>query len=191
MEKIVNGVEFDPGFAPYIYAFQGTLQYLYTDINKFKNLSQRQMKFKQYYKKILQLFENNVGFYIGCLMWASWIKKQDKQEILNNHCYGQEYNENDNSETEYIINFTELFPKDMKYYAGQNYSFNETDKKVLMMYKEFVEINKGFVELKYNVDIKLPQDLKQEKVDNFKQIIDDVINLKDLSKFRDYINLII
>ena len=28
-----QGLEFDPGFVPYILAFQGTVQYLYMDIN--------------------------------------------------------------------------------------------------------------------------------------------------------------
>ena len=34
------GLEFDPGFAPFILAFRGTVEYLYMDINRFKNLSQ-------------------------------------------------------------------------------------------------------------------------------------------------------
>ena len=34
----LKGLEFDPGFAPYILAFQGTVEYLYADINRFKNL---------------------------------------------------------------------------------------------------------------------------------------------------------
>ena len=50
------GLEFDPGFAPFILAFRGTVEYLYMDINRFKNLSQRKMKFKQYYKKFIALF---------------------------------------------------------------------------------------------------------------------------------------
>ena len=52
-----KGLEFDPGFAPYILAFRGTVEYLYMDINRFKNLSQRKMKFRQYYKKFLELFD--------------------------------------------------------------------------------------------------------------------------------------
>ena len=47
MKTEVKGLEFDPGFAPYILAFRGTVEYLYMDINRFKNLSQRKMKFRQ------------------------------------------------------------------------------------------------------------------------------------------------
>ena len=38
---MMQGLEFDPGFAPYILAFRGTTEYLYADINRFKNFSQR------------------------------------------------------------------------------------------------------------------------------------------------------
>ena len=37
----LKGLEFDPGFAPYILTFQGTVDYLYMDINRFKNFSQK------------------------------------------------------------------------------------------------------------------------------------------------------
>ena len=115
MTKELKGLEFDPGFAPYILAFQGATEYLYADINRFKNFSQKKMKFMQYYKKVLNIFENNLGFYTGCLMWASYIQTQPKQKILSNYCFGQEYNEELNvSDIDFLIQFTELFPKDMK-----------------------------------------------------------------------------
>lgn len=68
MTTTLKGLEFDPGFAPYILAFQGTVEYLYADINRFRNFSQKKLKFMQYHKKILEVFNNNLGFYVGCLM---------------------------------------------------------------------------------------------------------------------------
>ena len=145
---MAEGLEFDPGFAPYILAFQGTVNYLYTDINKFKNFSQKKMKFRQYYKKILEVFYNNLGFYVGCLMWAAYIKTQKEQEIINNHCFGGRYNEAENTiETDYMINFVRLFPKDMKYFLGQNFEFEPYVKQIIEQYKNFLVINKGFVTL--------------------------------------------
>ena len=38
---MTKGLEFDPGFAPYILAFTGSVEYFYLDINRFKNLSQK------------------------------------------------------------------------------------------------------------------------------------------------------
>lgn len=192
MSKKISGLEFDPGFGPFILAFRGTVEYLYVDINRFKNLSQKKMKFRQYYKKFLEMFYNNLGFYVGCLMWAAYIKSQPEQEILNNPCLGGEYNEEENtSDTDFMIKFLELFPKDMKYFLGMDYKFNEDDVKILKLYREFLVLNNGFVNSKTNKDIVLPENMKQENVEKFKDIIDEVIKNEDLSKLIDYKNLIL
>ena len=192
MTTLQKGLEFDPGFAPFILAFRGTVEYLYLDINKFKNLSQRKMKFRQYYKKFLDLFYNNLGFYIGCLMWAAYIKTQQEQEILNNHCLGGVYNEEENtSDVDFMIKFLELFPKDMKYFLGENYEINSQDMKVLEMYKEFLTINKGFVSSKTNSDILLPADMKTDNAESFKDKIEEIIKSEDLSRFVECRDLIL
>ncbi len=188
---MTQGLEFDPGFAPYILAFRGTVEYLYMDINRFKNLSQRKMKFRQYYKKFLELFNNNLGFYIGCLMWAAYLKTQSKQEILNNNCFNQEYDEEANvSDTDFMIRFLELFPKDMKYFLGEDYKIDKQELKILEMYKEFLIINKGFVKTKYNTGIQLPEGMRTEGAGTFKEKIDEVIKNEDLSKLLEYKELI-
>ena len=185
--KMAKGLEFDPGFAPLILVFEGTVDYLYKDINKFKNLSQKKIKFRQYYKKILEVFYNNLGFYIGCLFWAAYIKTQNEQNILNNHCFGQEYNEDANTyETDFMIRFAELFPKDMKYFLGEDFSFEPYVMKVLNLYREFLCINKGFVDTKINTDIQLPFSWNPKKPEKYKKIVDDIILSSDLSKFNEY-----
>ena len=189
---MTKGVEFDPGFASYIMAFQGTTEYLYLDINRFKNLSQRKMKFRQYYKKILDMFYNNLGFYVGCLMWASYIKTLKEQKILNNHNLGQKYSEEENvAETDFMIQFTELFPKDMKYFLGENFEFPNEAKNILDMYREFLVINEGFVKSEKNTDIKLPKKLKPKEPETFNDKINEAIKIGDLSKLFEYRNLII
>lgn len=191
MKTEVKGLEFDPGFAQYIMAFRGTVEYLYMDINRFKNLSQRKMKFRQYYKKFLELFNNNLGFYVGCLMWAAYIKTQPEQDILNNNCLDGEYNEEENvSDVDFMIKFLELLPKDMKYFLGMNYEINPEDLKILEMYKEFLTINKGFVNSKKNTDILLPSGMKTDGAENFKDKIDEVLKIEDLSKLLEYKDLI-
>ena len=189
---MAEGLEFDPGFAPYILAFQGTVNYLYLDINKFRNLSQKKMKFRQYYKKILEVFNNNLGFYVGCLMWAAYIQTQPEQEILNNHCLGGRYNEEENTiETDYMINFVELFPKDMKYFLGLEFKFDKDVTDILYAYKEFLTINKGFVNTVLNSDILLPENVKTEDAESFKEKIDEAIAERDLSKLLQYKDLIL
>lgn len=192
MERIMNnGLEFDPGFAPYVMAFQGTVEYLYADINRFKNFSQRKLKFRQYYKKILEVFNNNAGFYIGCLMWAAYIKTQPEQALLNNHCLGKEFIQSENTtETDFMLKFTELFPKDMKYFLNEHYDFDSSVINLLNIYKEFLNINKGFVDAKNNVDIKLPEQINPSNAESYKEKIDKVINSKNLSNFLEYIDTI-
>ena len=187
----MSGLEFDPGFAPYIMAFQGTVEYLYTDINKFRNLSQKKIKFRQYYKKILEILNNNLGFYIGCLMWAAYIKTQEKQEIINNNALGTEFNETkDTSEIDFTIRFIELFPKDMKYFLSQDFAFEPWIIKLLEIYKEFLIINEGFVNSQFNTDIKIPVSVKIENAENYKADIEKVIQAGDLSKLLDYKSII-
>lgn len=188
----LKGLEFDPGFGPYILAFRGTLEYLYADMNRFKNFSQKKMKFMQYHKKFIEMFENNLGFYVGCLMWAAYIKTQPKQKILSNHCLGQEYNEDANiSDTQFMLQFTELFPKDMKYFLGKNYSFDTKIVELLKVYEEFLVLNKGFVESEYNTDIELPKSVKVEGVEDYKNQIEEVLKTEDLSKLLEYLPIII
>ena len=188
----LKGLEFDPGFGPYILAFRGTLEYLYADMNRFKNFSQKKMKFMQYHKKFIEMFENNLGFYVGCLMWAAYIKTQPKQKILSNHCLGQEYNEEANiSDTQFMLQFTELFPKDMKYFLGKNYSFDTKIVELLKVYEEFLVLNKGFVESEYNADIKLPKSVKVQGAEDYKNQIEEVLKTEDLSKLLEYLPIII
>ena len=39
-------VEFDPGYAKHITSFINNIEYIYSEINKFKNLGQKKFKFK-------------------------------------------------------------------------------------------------------------------------------------------------
>ena len=191
MTSTINGIAFDPGFAPYILAFNGTVDYLYMDMNRFKNFSQKKMKFMQYHKKIVDMLNNNLGFYVGCLLWAAYIKTQPKQEILGNHCFGKEYDEESNiSDTQYMLQFVELFPKDMKYFLGKEFSFDSSVIELLKVYEEFLILNKGFTESKYNTDILLPSAVKTNDAEGYKEIIEKILETKDLSKLLEYQSMV-
>ena len=192
MTKTLEGLEFDPGFAPYILAFLGSVEVIYGEINRFKNFSQKKMKFMQYHKKIVELFDNNLGFYVGCLMWAAYLKIQPEQKILSNHCLGKEYNEEENvSEIDFMLEFPQLFKKDMKYYLGQDFSFEPSKVTLLETYKEFLILNKGFVDTKNNTDVVLPSSVKTENAEGYKVLIDKVLETKDLSKLLEYLPTIL
>ena len=121
-------------------------------------------------------------------MWAAYIKTQPKQKILSNHCLGQEYNEEANiSDTKFMLQFTELFPKDMKYFLGKNYSFDTKIVELLKVYEEFLVLNKGFVSSEYNTDIELPKVVKITDANNYKSKIEEVLKTEDLSKLLEYL----
>ena len=102
------------------------------------------------------------------------------------------YNELENlSETGFMLQFIDLFPKDMKYFLGQSYSFDEKQIELIKVYEEFLTLNKGFVESKYNTDIKLPESVKIEGAEGYKELIDKVLETKDLSKLLEYLSTII
>jgi len=189
MTTTKKGLEFDPGFGPHILAFRGTVEYLYTDINRFKNLSQKKVKFMQYHKKILEVLYNNIGFYTGCLMWAAYLTAQPKQKILSNPCLGEKYIETDNtSEPDYIIKFLELFPKDMKYFLGQSFEFEPNLTKLVKTYKDFLVVNKGFTETQFNSDIVIPDSVNTTDFEEYKNLIDNTIKEKNLSLLKENIN---
>lgn len=188
MTKVHEGLEFDPGFAPFILAFRGTVEYLYFDINKFKNFSQKKVKFRQYHKKILEVFYNNLGFYAGCLMWAAYLKTQPEQEILSNPCFGQEYIEAENMEdTQYMLAFTDLYPKDMKYFMSEVFEFDSKLVELIKVYESFLLQNKGFTETKNNTDLVLPQEIKTDNAAEFGNIIEKVLETGNLHELLEYI----
>ena len=146
----------------------------------------------QYYKKILEVFYNNIGFYTGCLMWAAYIKSQPEQEILNNPCLGDNYNEKENiADTQYMAKFVELFPKDMKYFLGQNFEFEPEIQKLIKIYEEFLILNKGFTKTQLNSDVALPDSVKTEDVNIYKNTIDTAIEAGKLVLLKNEINNIL
>lgn len=185
-----RGLQFDPGFAQHLLAFRGMVEYLYIDINRFKNLSQKKLKFRQYYKKFLMGFNNNLGFYAGCLMWAAYLKTQSEQEIIGNHCLGLAYNESENiSETQFMLFFVEQFKKDMKYYLGETFEFDQKLVNLIKLYEEFLVINKGFTDSKNNTDIKLPSGFKSANPESYKDTIEKILETGKLEELINYIEV--
>jgi hypothetical protein len=96
-------VLFDPGFVQHISAFVPNIEYVYNSLAQFKNFNQKKQQFKMYYPKIQSLLKNYVGFYLGCILWAIYIKQFKGANILNNLCFGAEYDENETlCEVEFI-----------------------------------------------------------------------------------------
>ena len=174
---------FDPGYGQHLVSLIFSLEDMYADINKFKNLGQKKFQFKQYYSSIVKLLNHNIAFYLGCLLWAVYLKAQPEGEIKNNHCLGKEYDENSSLiELLFLIKFIYTFSKYTKYYMGQDFKYNQADVDMLEIYKEFAMMNEGFVNVKKVSDLKLPDSVKTPSADDLAKIkstIDEVVKTGD------------
>lgn len=181
-----DGVQFDPGFIQHISAFTPNIEYVYDLLSRYKNFAQKKQQFKLFYPKIRSLFENYLGFYLGCILWAVYIKHLDKKELLNNICYGGEYSEEETlSEVDFITNYIEQLKKDVKYYTGQNFSIDTTSTNILAAYREFLKENKGFVETKTTADIVIPKSFKTPDKKGLDEILNKIEEVIDNGKLKD------
>lgn len=170
---MVDTVAFDPGYSNHITSFINNIEYMYFEINKFKNLGQKKFKFKTFYPQVLVLIEQNIAFYLGCLLWATYVSSQKGKEITGNNCLGLEYNEKvELEEINYISEYVKQLGKDTKYYLNMNYSLPEEQQQIIDIYKEFARLNKGFVNAKMSDDIVLPKSLKTPNEKDIQKIFD-------------------
>lgn len=157
-----DGAQFDPGFIQHIQAFIPSIENVYSNLNHFKNFNQKKLQFKLYFPKIEHLLNNYLGFYMGCMLWAVYIKQLSGKPILNNLCIGGEYSESETlSEIDFIESYVAQLKKDVKYYTGQNFSVDTTTMNILDAYRSFLKANKGFINAKTSDDIVIPDSFKK------------------------------
>ena len=175
-----NGVQFDPGFTAYISAIVPNINYIYGNINRYKNFGQKKNFFKMHCQKIEELLNTYIAFFLGCMLWADAVKTIKDKPILNNFICGAEYNE---EETLYEVIFTteyaKQFIKDMKYYAGKDIKIEDYKFDILNAYKEFLKVNKGFTKLSKTDDIELPDCIKELSETDAKTVIDNIEKILD------------
>lgn len=178
-----NGAQFDPGFVQHMSAFVPNIEYVYAGLNRLKNFTLKKKQFKMYYPKIQSLLKNYLGFYLGCILWATYISQLDEKPVLNNLCFGGEYSEKETlSEVDFIMDYIEQLKKDVKYYTGQDFTIDENSINILNAYREFLIVNKGFVETKTTKDIKLPTNLKTPSEKDLEEILSGIEKVIDNGK---------
>lgn len=194
-ETAIQTIPFDPGYAQHTTILSISAEYIYAGINQFKNFGQKKMKFKMMYPQITRMVDNNVGFCLGSLLWAVYIKSLGNNiEIQGNPCIGGTYDKDETvEEADYSIEFFEKLKKDTKYYLGTDYNINPVHIKILNIYKEFLTINFGFVNTKTTNDVKLPEELNIPDEENIEKIynkIQEVIKSGNLLDLTPMFNLI-
>ena len=179
MTTVLESVKFDPGFAQHTTILSMTLGYIYQGINSFKNFGQKKMKFKMNYPNIVKMVDNNIGFCLGCMLWALYIKSLGDLPIEGNPCLGDNFNPDESvEEIDFSISYFEQLKKDAKYFLGVNYEINPQYVKILNLYREFLLLNENFVNTKTTSDIKLPEGCKvlsTTELEPIKEKIDEVI----------------
>lgn len=185
-----DNVQFDPGFIPHISAFEPNIEYVYSSLNSCRNFNQKKMQFKMFYPKILSLVKNYLGFYLGCILWAVYIKNLGEKPIIGNLCYGGEYSDAETlEEVDFVKKYIEQLKKDAKYYLNQNFSIDDESLKVLDEYREFLKLNEGFVKTQTTKDIKLPESLKTPSSADLKEILAGIESVIESGKLHELFTL--
>lgn len=181
---------FDPGYAQHTTILSINLDYIYLNLGQYKNLGQKKMQFKMVYQNILKMVNSNVGFCLGCLLWAAYLKSQGNVKIEGNPCLGGTYDEAETvEEADYSIEYYERLKKDAKYYLGLDYEINSLHVKILELYKEFLILNMGFVSTRTSEDIQLPTQIDIPSSQDAQKIYDKIQEVIESGKLLDLVDV--
>lgn len=176
-----NSVPFDPGYAKHISSFMYFNEQVKMALKSLKTPQQRAFKYKQFLPQVFSIMEKEIGFYYGCLLWATYINYETPaKEIADNSFFGkteEELQEFDYlSEVNYILNFFNQYPKDLNYYKIQGPKIEPKHIKTVEIYKKFLIENKSFINTKTTAELKIPNEIKK-------------LTQLDLEKIKDIITL--
>lgn len=201
VEKVIENkdtVPFDPGFSEHAVIFTPNIESAYNILNSIPALHQKKFQFKMFYPQILKLVDITIAFYLGCLLWASYISKKYKnapRRIEGNSYLGKNVKADDAlHEIDYIINYLEQFEKDCKYYLGKAKDLKPEWIEIINVYKEFLIENEFLTKAQTTSDIKLPSKIKDILEDDLEKIflqIEQAISSAQLEKLYEVKNLIL
>ena len=172
-----NEVLFDPGYSGAIARVSGNIEYMYSAFLSISSLKQKKFQFAVLYPKFLKAIDLNVAFYLGCMLWGVYLKSSSGRKIVQNPCLGAEFDDDSFGEIDFLINFIkEGLNRDTKYYLNKMYTPNPLYIAILEYYREFLSVNKGFVNTKLTDDIVIPKGLKSLGKEDIKEIYDIIYN---------------
>lgn len=187
-----KSIPFDLGFNQYIQSFAANIEYAYSELNSFVNLKVKTLQFQKLYKFISSEIELYINFYIGCLLWACYIKQFKNKEISKNPVLGQEISDEESLYTiNYLKNYLPKFEKDVKYYLHRNIKFEKKYYDLLDLYEKFLKSNKHFTQTKTSDDLILPFELKNPDYEKILNTIQDVVKTGNFTPLRGYLDEIL
>ncbi len=193
----MTDVLFDPGFSRCMLGVSENVEFIYGAFSSsFMSPKQKKFQFTILYPKLKVLLHKNISFYLGCLLWAIYIKHIKDGIIENNPCFGNEFDEKVSlEEIDFLIDFVnKTLNRDTKYYLNQTYEPDIRHIKILETYREFLLKNKGFVKIKETKDIFMPKNVKtitKKITDIIKNKIYEAIEKKDLTLLYEVYDLIL
>ncbi len=193
--KANDKILFDPGFAPIVLDSIGQVGYTYYVFSAVRDIKLKKINFPHTLRKLEKYLKENIAFYLGCLLWASYISTFENKKLAGNKLLGEEAKEEEyTNEINFLIDFLDKnIKRDVKYYQGKDYAIPEEYINILKTYKEFLIINKGFTDCSNTSQIKLPSTLKKpgkENLEKINAVIQDSINKKDITELLNYYDLI-
>lgn len=187
-----NDIPFDLGLGQHLQDIVEGFEFAYAKLNNIKNFNIKKSQFQSFYPVFIKEINNYINFYIGCLIWAYFIKQFEDKEILNNPMLNKEVSdENGNYMVDYLINFLSKFEKDVKYYMNKPYKFDQKIYDLLNLYKKFLTENKQFTNTKTSKDLIVPIKIENPDYDKYLNSIQQVVNSGDFSPLREYLDLLI
>lgn len=157
-----ENIPFDPGYSKHLLIFAQNYLEGMEDIKKTINNNQKKFKFRLYVSKFDKALKSTLGFWVGCILWATYIKfKYPNKEIEGNAFLGK--NKEDIDEYFYELEFKLVedyilnYPKNTKFYLGKEMSFPQKYLEIVKDYKEFLNLNDNFLKTAKTNDIKLNQ----------------------------------
>lgn len=160
-------VLFDPGYAPIVIDSIGQIGYTYYMFSAISSPKIKKINFPGVLNKLEKFLKTNVAFYLGCMLWASYIKQFKGAQIEGNKLLGEVCEEKEYlSEIEFLIDFVKTtLMRDSKYYLNKTYVADSRYLPILEAYREFLKLNKGFCSCACVDDIILPPALKVMNAD--------------------------
>ncbi len=193
-----KGVLFDPGYSKYTVSFSQNIDAAYGVLFSIKSPHQRKFKFQMIYPQLLKLLEHTVSFYLGCLLWATYISESfqnEPKDIIGNDYLGQKVNQEQILfEVNYAMSYFDKLKKDCKYYLNKECKLPDEWLNILNVYKAFLIKNDYLVNAKTTSDIKLPQQIKAVSKKDLNLVLDkieEVVKTGELKNLFSVINLIL
>lgn len=187
-----NSIPFDLGFGKHLLNFVADFEYAYNELSKIKNFNMKKFQFQRFFPHFQNEIDMHINFYIGCMLWAVYIKQFENKEISENPMFGQEISDEQGLYTiNYMSDYLPKFEKDVKYYLNKTIKFDKKIYDLLNLYKRFLVENKHFTNTKTSTDLVIPVNIVNPNYDEYLEVIQKVVNTGDFSPLRNYLELLL